>query len=78
MVNTRNTDTVGATWQGKRLVRDSIRNRLSIERQKLIEANSAQTYSEEDLAEEAKLSIDTLKRFKGGTNVKRGSAEAIA
>ncbi|MCY7322207.1 MAG: AAA-like domain-containing protein [Phormidesmis sp. CAN_BIN36] len=78
MVKKRKTDTVGATPQGKRLVRDSIRDIILRERQKQREKNSTQTYSEEDLAEEAEVSIDTLKRFRGGSNVKRGSAEAIA
>lgn len=78
MVNTRNTDTVRATWQGKRLVRDSIRNSLSRERQKRREENSAQTYSKEDLTHEAGVGIDTLKRFEKGSNVRRDSAEAIA
>lgn len=79
MVKKRKTDTVRATWQGKRLVRDSVRDRILRERQQRREENCEQIYTREDLALQAGVGIDTLKRLlKEGVNVRKDSADAIA
>lgn len=74
----RETDTVSATLQGKRLLRDTIRDRISRERQQEREANCKPTYSREKLVEQAYVSIDTLKRLQKGVSVRRDYADAIA
>lgn len=74
----RNTDSVQVTPQGIRRVRDRVRDRILQERQHQREEGRKPTYTREDLAEQIKISIDTLKRFLKGVKVRRDSAEAIA
>ncbi len=78
MTTNRETDSVQATLQGIRLVRDSVRDRIWQERQQRREENWEQTYTREDLAIQAGIGIDTLKRLLRGIRVRRTSADAIA
>ena len=59
----RNTDSVQATPQGIKRVRDRVRDRILQERQHQREEGRQSTYTREDLAEQIGLGIDTLKRF---------------
>lgn len=78
MSRKRETDSVQATPQGIRRVRDRIRDRILRERQQRRENYCEQSYTREDLAVQAGVSIDTLKRLLRGVNVRKDSADAIA
>lgn len=78
MCNQRETDSVQATPLGIRLVRDRLDNRILRERQQRRDNHDATSYTREDLAEQAGVGIDTLKRFLRGVRVRRYSADAIA
>ncbi|NDJ17779.1 AAA-like domain-containing protein [Myxacorys almedinensis] len=78
MSKKRETDSVQATAQGIRRVRDRVRDRILRERQQRREQHLDLSYTREELAVQAGISIDTLKRLLRGVNVRRDSAEAIA
>jgi AAA-like domain len=78
MCNQRETDSVRATPQGIRLVRDRVRDRILQERQQLRDKNNETSYTRVDLAVQACVSIDTLNRLLRGVRVRRDSAYAIA
>jgi DNA-binding Xre family transcriptional regulator len=78
MSKKRETDSVQATQQGIRRVRDRVRDRILQERQQRREEHSDQSYTREDLADQAGVSIDTLKRLLRGVKVRMDSADAIA
>jgi hypothetical protein len=74
----RKTDVVKATPQGIRLLRDRIRDRILREKQRLREEGLTLNYNRHELAYQAGVSFDTIRRFQGGVCIKRDYAEAIA
>ena len=74
----RETNSVQATPQGIRLVRDRVRDRVLRERQQRREKHNAIPYTRENLAVQAGVGIDTLKRLLRAVKVRRDSADAIA
>jgi DNA-binding Xre family transcriptional regulator len=78
MSKKRETDSVQATPQGIRRLRDRVRDRILQEQQQRREAHFDQSYTREDLADQVGVSIDTLKRFSKGVKVRMDSADAIA
>ncbi|PSB20381.1 hypothetical protein C7B65_08050 [Phormidesmis priestleyi ULC007] len=78
MCKQRETDSVKVTTQGKRLVRDRVDNRILRERQQRRDRHDETPYTREDLAVQAGVGIDTLKRLLRGVKVRKYSADAIA
>lgn len=74
----RETNSVQATPQGIRLVDRHVGERVLQERQQRRENHNATPYTREDLAVQAGVGIDTLKRLLRGVKVRRDSADAIA
>ncbi len=74
----RQRDSVRATPEGIRVLHDSIRDRVWKERQQQREEGREPTYSRHDVAEQAGVSIDTVKRLLRGNRVMRDCADAIS
>ncbi|MBD1848033.1 AAA-like domain-containing protein [Cyanobacteria bacterium FACHB-63] len=74
----RETHSVQATPQGKRRIREHVDKKILQERRQRRDRQDETPYTQEDVANQAGVAIDTLKRFWNGIRVRRNSAAAIA
>jgi DNA-binding Xre family transcriptional regulator len=77
MGRNRETDSVRATTQRTQRLKDHIRDRILQERQQRREQKVNLHYDQAELAEQAGVSVDTLKRFKRGDKIRISNAEKI-